>query len=131
VRVDGNATFDVAFDLNAAGNVVIYPVQKIVSSLTGTRHVGLQKVDGTFDTVLLAPGGTYPDTAIVVKENDIVVLQAQRNASGDACQFDISPYIYTKLLVDSVALATRTIIVQSVLDPNCGFRSFEAGIPTK
>jgi hypothetical protein len=130
-RVDGNANFDVAFDLDATGNVIVYPVQKIVSALGGSRRVGLQKVAGTFESVTLAPGGTYPDSTIVAKEGDVIVLQAQRNTSGDACQFDISPYIYTKLVVDSVALATRTIIVQSVLDPNCGFRSFETGIPTK
>ena len=35
------------------------------------------------------------------------------------------------VLVDSIAVDTRTIIVQAVLDPNCGFRSFESGIPTR
>ncbi len=131
VRVDGTANFDVALDLDASGNVVIYPVQKIVSSLSATRRVGLRKVDGPFESVLLAPSGTYADSVIVAKDGDIVVLQAQRNGSGDACQFDFSPYIYSKLLVDSIAPATRTIVVQSVLDPNCGFRSFESGIPAK
>ena len=131
VRVDGNANFDVAFDLNDAGDVVIYPVQKVVSSLGGTRRVGLRKVSGAFDTVLEAPSGTYADSVLVAKKGDVVVLQAQRNGQGDACQFDFSPYIYTKMLVDSIAPATRTIVVQTVLDPNCGFRSFEAGIPSK
>ncbi|MEO8578124.1 MAG: hypothetical protein ABI556_15545 [Gemmatimonadales bacterium] len=131
VRVDGNANFDVALDLNSAGDVVIYPVQKVVSSLGTARRVGLRKVDGTFATVLEAPSGTYADSVIVAKKGDIVVLQAQRNGQGDACQFDFSPYIYTKMLVDSIAADTRTITVQTVLDPNCGFRSFEAGIPAK
>ena len=131
VRVDGNANFDVALDLNDAGDVVIYPVQKIVSSLGTARRVGLRNVAGTFDTVLEAPSGTYADSVLVAKKGDIVILQAQRNGQGDACQFDFSPYIYTKMLVDSIAPATRTIVVQTVLDPNCGFRSFEAGIPSK
>ncbi|HXV15620.1 MAG TPA: hypothetical protein VD758_02510, partial [Gemmatimonadaceae bacterium] len=64
-------------------------------------------------------------------EGDIVIVQAARNGTGDACQFDISPYIYTKMLVDSIAVDTRTIVLQTVLDPNCGFRSFESGIPAK
>ena len=60
-----------------------------------------------------------------------MIVQAVRNSSGDACAFDISPYIYTKMLVDSISVDTRTIFLQTVLDPNCGFRSFESGIPTR
>ena len=131
VRVDGNANFDVAFDIDSAGRAVLYPVQKIVSSLSSARHVGLRKVSGIFENVTIAPSGTYADSTIVASEGDIVVVQAARNGAGDACQYDISPYIYTKMLVDSIAVDTRTIVLQTVLDPNCGFRSFESGIPAK
>jgi hypothetical protein len=131
VRVDGNANFDVAFDIDASGNAVIYPVQKVVSSLSGSRHVGLRKVAGTFESVDIAPSGTYADSVIVAAKGEVVIVQSARNSTGDACQFDISPYIYTKLLVDSIAPATRTITIQAILDPNCGFRSFQPGIPAK
>jgi hypothetical protein len=131
VRVDGNANFDVAFDVDDAGHAILYPVQKIVSQLGGSRKVGLRKVSGGFSDVTLAPTGTYADSVIVASKGDIVIVQAQRNGSGDACQFDISPYIYTKVLVDSIAVDTRTVVLQTVMDPNCGFRSFEAGIPTR
>ena len=131
VRVDGNANFDVAFDIDSSGRAILYPVQKIVSSLSSARHVGLRKVSVTFESVTLAPSGTYADSTIVASEGDIVIVQAARNGTGDACQFDISPYIYTKMLVDSIAVDTRTIVLQTVLDPNCGFRSFESGIPAK
>jgi hypothetical protein len=63
--------------------------------------------------------------------DDVIILQALRNGASDACQFDISPYIYTKLKIDSVVPANRSIFVTAVLDPNCGFRSFETGIPKK
>lgn len=131
VRVDGNANFDVAFDIDQDGHAVLYAVQKIVSSISSTRRVGLRKVAGTFEEVTLAPTGTYSDSAVVASAGDIVVVQSARNGSGDACQFDISPYIYTKVLVDSIAVDTRTVVLQTVLDPNCGFRSFEAGVPTR
>ena len=131
VRVDGNANFDVAFDLDPQGRAIIYPVQKVVSSLSSTRRVGLRRVTGEFDDITIAPSGTYADSTIVASAGDIIVVQAQRNGAGDACQFDISPYIYTKMLVDSIATDTRTVIVQTVLDPNCGFRSFETGIPSR
>jgi hypothetical protein len=131
VRVDGNANFDVAFDIDADGHAIIYPVHKVVSSLTSTRRVGLRKVSGEFDDITIAPTGTYADSTIVASQGDIIVVQSIRNGNGDVCQFDISPYIYAKLLVDSIAVDSRTLVVQSLLDPNCGFRSFESGIPTK
>ncbi len=130
VRVDGNANFDVAFDIDAAGDAIVYPARLVVSSLSGNRPVGLQKVAGTFESVLSAPRGTYVDSlAVAAKAGDVIVIEAARNGSGDVCQFSISPFIYTKLLIESIVPATRTIIVQSVLNPNCGFRSFEPGIP--
>ena len=131
VRVDGNANFDVAFDLDATGKVIIYPVQKVVTTISSGRQVGLRKVTGTFDALTIAPTGTYLDSAVVVAPGEVVIAQSLRNGASDACQFDISPYIYTKLQVDSVIPANRSIFVKAVLDPNCGFRSFETGIPKK
>lgn len=131
VRVDGNANFDIAFDLDASGRTLIYPVQKVVTTLTGGRQVALRKVPGTFDAVIIAPTGTYLDSTIVTAPGEVIIVQSLRNGTGDACQFDISPYIYTKLSVDSVVLANRSIFLKAVLDPNCGFRSFETGIPKK
>jgi hypothetical protein len=131
VRVDGNANFDVAFDLDPQGRVIVYPVQKVVTLIGSARRVGLRKVPGAFDALTIAPSGTYADSAIVVSPGEVVVSQSVRNGPGDACQFDISPFIYTKITVDSVVTATRSISVKAVLDPNCGFRSFEPGIPTR
>lgn len=131
VRVDGTANFDVAFDIDAQGRAVVYPVQKIVSSLSGTRRVGLRKVPGPFDSVTIAPSGTYADSTIVIAPDEVVIVQAIRNGTGDVCQFAISPHIYTKMKIQSIALDTRTIIVSAVIDPNCGFKSFEPGIPAK
>jgi hypothetical protein len=130
-RVDGNANFDVAFDINADGKAVLYPVKLIVSSISGDRPVGLMKVAGTFDSVTSAPKGTYQtDSAVVASKGDIVIVEANRGLSGDVCSFNISPFIYTKILIDSINPATHTIVIQTVMDPNCGFRSFATGIPS-
>lgn len=131
VRVDGNANFDVAFDIDAQGKAVIYPVQKIVSSLSSTRTAGLRKVAGSFEDLTIAPTGKFADSTIVASQGDVFVVQSVRNSGGDVCQFDISPYIYSKMRVDSIAVDSRTIFLRAVLDPNCGFRSFESGIPTR
>ena len=131
-RVDGNANFDVAFDINADGNVVLYPVKLVVSSLAGDRPVGLKKLDASFDSVTSAPTGTYQtDSAIVAGRGQVIVVEANRGGPGDICSFNISFNIYSKILIDSVDVASRTISIKTVMDPNCGFRSFAAGIPAK
>lgn len=131
-RVDGNANFDIAFDINSDGKAVLYPVKLIVSSIGGDRIVGLRKVTGTFDEVVSAPTGTYqPDSAVVASVGDVVVVEANHASSGDVCYLNVSPNIYSKISVDSVNVEAHTIVMRTVLDPNCGFRSFATGIPTK
>ena len=131
VRVDGFASFDVAFDINAAGNVVISPVKMVVVSPGGSRPVGLLKVAGAFDLALEAPKTGYEtDSSLVLAPGEVVMVQTAHNSSGDLCQFAINPNIYAKIAVDSVVLASRTIFLRLGLDPNCGFRSFVTGIPT-
>lgn len=126
VRVDGSASFDVAFDFDSAGNVVVSPVRLLVSAVAGAPPVGLQLVNGTFDSITQAPGGYYrPDTAIVVRPGQPFVVLATRATSSIACYYVGTPHIYAKVVVDSVFPATsRAIYLRAVIDPNCGYRSF-------
>jgi hypothetical protein len=131
VRVDGFASFDVALDIDAAGKPIIYPVKLVVASPGGSRPVGMTKVQGTFEQVVEAPkSGFEADSALSMAPGEVVVVQSAHNASGDLCQFSINPNIYAKIVVDSVNLASRTLFLRFGVDPNCGFRSFAAGIPT-
>jgi hypothetical protein len=131
VRVDGFASFDVALDIDAAGKAVIYPVKLVVRSAGGSRPVSIIKVQGTFDQVVTAPStGFEADSSLSMAPGEVVVIQSAHNASGDLCQFAINSNIYAKIVVDSVKLASRTLFLRLGLDPNCGFRSFAAGIPT-
>jgi hypothetical protein len=131
VRVDGFASFDVALDIDASGNAVIYPVKLVVSVPGGARPVGLLKVPGIFDSLAIAPTTGYEvDSALVMAPGQVVMVQSAHNLSGDLCQFTLSPDIYAKIVVDSVQLASRTLFLRLGLDPNCGFRSFVTGIPT-
>jgi len=130
VRVDGFANFDVALDIDASGRAVIYPVRLVVPSPNGSRPVGLQKVASGFEAVLEAPRTGYEtDDSFVVAPGETIVIQAAHNENGDICQFALSPYLYAKIAVDSVSLASRTLYLRMGVDPNCGFRSFASGIP--
>jgi hypothetical protein len=131
VRVDGFAGFDVALDIDATGRAVVYPVKLVVASPGGSRPVGLLKVTGSFESVSEAPSTGYQtDASIVVAPSETVVIQSAHNGDRDICQFALSPYIYAKIAVDSVNLASRTLYLRMGVDPNCGFRSFADGIPT-
>jgi hypothetical protein len=131
VRVDAAASFDVALDINGAGEPVIYPAKLIVSTPGGSRPVGMQLVAGSFDEIAEAPKTGYEaDSALVLAPGQTVIVQAAHNASGEICQFAISPDLYAKITVDSVNLASRVLYFRMGFDPNCGFRSFADGIPT-
>ena len=131
VRVDGFGNFDIAFDIDADGNTIIYPVKLVVSSPGGARPVGLQRVATVFDSLAEAPKTGYQsDSSYVLTPGQTLVVQSAHNNSGDLCQFAVNPNIYAKIAVDSVNLASRTVFLRMGLDPNCGFRSFATGIPT-
>jgi hypothetical protein len=131
VRVDGFAAFDIALDIDASGKAVVYPVKLIVATPGGSRQVGIQRVSGTFETLLQAPQtGFETDSSLVMAPGEVVAVQSPHNASGDICQFAIAPDLYAKITVDSVNLASRIIYLRMGFDPNCGFRSFADGIPT-
>jgi len=131
VRIDASGSFDVAFDINASGNAIIYPVKLVVSTIGGDRAVGMQIISGTFESVLKAPSsGFETDSALVMAPGQVVVIQSPHNGAGDLCQLTISPDLYAMFTVDSVNVTSRQIFLRMSLDPNCGFRSFAAGIPT-
>jgi hypothetical protein len=129
--VDGGGNFDVAFDIDAQGKVVVYPMRMVVSPITPFRDVGLLKGVGTFESITRAPNSGYlTDKSVTLSPGDVLILQTARNTGNDVCLYGISPYIFAKIGLDSVDLKDRSIFFKSTVNPNCGFRSFKTGIPT-
>ncbi|HUF66219.1 MAG TPA: hypothetical protein VMM17_09595 [Gemmatimonadaceae bacterium] len=128
VPVTAAGAFDVALDLDSDGRIRVMPVRTVVTPLLGVNRVGLMHAGGSFDGILSAPVGEYiRDSVLTVIPGEVVVIEADR--SNDLCAFSISPIIYSKLAVLSVNEATGSMAVRFTVDPNCGFRSFEEGIP--
>ena len=129
--VDGGGNFDIAFDIDAQGKVVVYPMRLVVSPITPFRDVGLIKGTGTFDAITRAPNSGYlTDKSITLSKGDVLILQTARNTGNDICIYGLSPYIFARIGIDSVDLKDRSIFFKSTVNPNCGFRSFKTGIPT-
>ena len=125
VRASGVFDYEVAFDIDAAGKTVIYPVALLAAQEAGVRRVGLQKVDSTFATLTMAPRSGYRyDEPVVVDPGEVVAIEAQVS-----CPYPYPQLIYSKLVVDSVKVAERAIYIRAVTDPSCGFRSFLPGLP--
>jgi hypothetical protein len=134
VRVDGTGSFDVGFDFDPQGRVVVSPVRVLVNQLSpGAVSVGIQTAFTTpFDDIKTAPGGYYrPDTAIVVSPGQAFLLLVNRATAADVCIVDPTPHVFAKVVIDSVKPATtRAIYMRVTTDPNCGFRSLVPGLPS-
>ena len=129
LAADPGFTFDIAFDIDAQGNPVIFP-QRTVSAtgLVPSHTVGLQHIDQDFSTLDKAPkSGYHVDTALVTRVGKTVAIQSQ---DGNICGLSVTgTSIYAKLVVLSVDAATRKLSIQFTVDPNCGFVSFLPGVP--
>lgn len=129
LSADANFTFDVALDVDSAGDIIYLPQRAVASGLASTHSVGLQTVSTLFDSLGSAPTNGYrADTALITKPNVTVVVQS---ANPTACSVSITgTVVYAKIVVTAVDPVSKALSVKYAVDPNCGFRSFAPGIPT-
>jgi hypothetical protein len=128
VRVNDNLTFDIAFDVDSAtGRAIVYPVTLVSNGFITTRHVGLQRILLAYDSATygLRTGYQFDSSYALLPGQSLYVV-----TNPSACQVDPNPSLYGKLVVDSVNTLDRTIHFRATVDPNCGFRQFQPGIPT-
>ena len=126
VRLDPSGNFDVAFDIDALGRLVVIPVSSAVAPVTGPRAIGFQRTAATYNSIIEAPkSGWTNDSLFVVAPGETFLVKV----TTQYCQFDLRRETYAKFLVDSVLPAERRIKLVSRVNPNCGFRSLAAGIP--
>jgi hypothetical protein len=129
LSADANFIFDVAFDIDASGNIVVLPQRAVASGLASTHTVAIQKDSvSTFDAITRAPTSGYrADTSMTIKPNQILLIQS---SDPNACGVSLTgTTLYAKLVVTAVDLTARQLQVKYTTDPNCGFRSFASGVP--
>ena len=130
VRMDGSFQFDLAFDLNAAGEVVVYTVRAVASELAPGHRVGLQATTVPFADVDRAPTSGYAyDSSMVVPVGRTVLIDAV-DASGYCSVYSLlGTSIRAKMVVDSVNSSMRAIYLHLLASRTCGFRSLTPGLP--
>ena len=127
VRVDGSFSFDIAFDIDAQGNVVLLPASVVGVSPTGTHRVGIVKPGGLYDNALTAPTTGYVfDSVTVVGKNEPVIVRA----TEPACGLSLQPYMHARIVIDSLDVPNRAMWGRAVINTNCGLRSLVIGLPT-
>ncbi|HUQ45806.1 MAG TPA: hypothetical protein VM033_04110 [Gemmatimonadaceae bacterium] len=122
-RADASFAFDVAFDLDATGRPVVYPVAAIASDLAGgVKRVGLQVIPGPFEAVREVPEKGYDTLSVrTINVRDVLAVEL---LDLSTCRFSLGGQtIYAMLTVDSVNATTRRLYARAVVDPNCGYRS--------
>jgi hypothetical protein len=128
-RVDGTFNFDIAFDINSAGFVVLLPPELVGQNPTGNRLVGIITGLGTYDAIVEAPLSGYTvDSVTVVHQGQAVAVQAQEplcNTSNPS-----APYLYAKIVIDSVDYIGRGIYGRAMIGGDCGYRQLIPGFPT-
>lgn len=121
----GAVNFDVAVELAPGNRVQLLPVRAVVPlPPAGASAIGMQLSTSTFDAVQRAPDKGYTaDTTLVVGQGQLVLLQLP----GAGCFYG-EPF-YAKMVVDSVVAAERRIVLRTLVNRNCGYRSLTTGIP--
>lgn len=120
--------FDVAFDIDATGHVLIIPQRVVATGLSSSHTVGLQSVSGDFDALTAAPKSGYrADTTLVTSAGQVVLIQS---SDPNACGISLTgSTLYGKVVVTAVDLVQKTLSLRYAVDPNCGFVSFAPGVP--
>ena len=127
LRLEPTYGFDLVFDIDDAGKVVLIPVSLVGGAVTQGRRVGLQRITGAYDAVTVAPTGGYKyDSTVVLDVGEAALVELQT----EVCQFQSSQLVYAKMQIKAVDPVSRTIVFRITYDPNCGFRSFLPGVPT-
>lgn len=128
-RVDGTFNFDVAFDIDASGNVILLTPELVGQNPAGNRLVGIITGIGSYDAILEAPLTGYTvDSATVVARGQAVAVQAQESVC--ATSNPTAPYLYAKIVIDSVDRIGRGIYGRAMIGGDCGFRQLVQGFPT-
>jgi len=125
--VDATFAFDLAFDIDDTGAVVVYTQQRVASQLVATHRVGLQTSELGFAAADRAPTSGYAYDSLLTLPIGKTFF-AEVLEQGCINTF-LGPTVKAKFAVDSVNLTTRAIHLSALTNPNCGFKSLVPGEP--
>jgi len=135
VRVDQINNFDFAFDLRFDSAYGIGKPGDTVAVLIPHGVFGFAADPGiislpgifNFDSLQVAPTGGYvKDSVVAIHEGDLLYAASR----VQTCNFGYTLPHYAKLQIQKIDLAAFSVTINVVVDPNCGYREINTGIPT-
>lgn len=122
---NGSLNFDVAFDITGDGKALVMPARRVVPQApAGSPSIAFLSFGGAYEQLARAPEkGFVDDTTASLTVGQVLMIRL--SASG--CVY--GEPLYAKLTVDSINVAQRRLLVRSLVNRNCGYRSLEVGIP--
>jgi len=118
--------FDLAFDIDDAGVPLMYPA----GALGLARDPGVLKVTDTFEGVTSAPlTKTFLDHVPLAIPPGTVFVGRSAPFGGD-CGVSGSLPRYGKFHVLAVDTVTRTVVLEVLVNLNCGYRDLRPGVPS-
>ena len=133
LRVTSDYSFDFAVDIGAGGSASILPVDLVASAavLGASRRVGFQASATAFDDITKAPVSGYTfQQPVPIAVGDVGIIESLNHPYCSGA-FLTSPTIYAKYQVIAIDAVARTASFRILVDPNCGFRGFESGTPSR
>lgn len=127
-RANQGFAFDIAFDIDADGKVVVIPALALATSFSTPYSVGLAIMPGPNESVLEAPKDGYAlDSVLHVPVGAVIAVESHDfNVCGIAIKGQSH---FSKVSITTIDVAQRRIGLAFTINRNCGFRSFAAGIP--
>lgn len=126
VRTESEA-FDIAFDIDSLDVPRIFPG----GALGLSEAAGIQSTDQDFFDIDDPPVEGYVlDSAVVVGVDSVFIVRSRPYSGG--CPFYLGSLPrYGKFQVLEIDLASRLIVMQSLVNVNCGYRQLIIGIPSR
>lgn len=124
IRLDQNANFDFAFDIDPAGRAVLLP-RGAFGLEVGSGNPGLFIANKEWDEITIAPINGYlvSDTIPIAVGQTLYV----RSAVSGVC---FSSYaLYAKMQILEIDMITRSVGFRILTNANCGYKSLELGLP--
>ncbi len=126
--------FDLAFERGDGARIRVIPAARVIGSLIGLSGqpapvVGLQRVGVPYDSLRIAPQSGYlVDSVQTVLVGEVLAVRSQ----SSYCAVDPNGRreVYAKLVIDSLSAVTGRIHARATVVRSCGYRSFNAGLPT-
>ena len=122
---NGALNFDVAFDITADGKVLVLPARAVVPlPPVPPPTIGFARQPGAYEQLQRATDKGYvADSAVVLAIGETITIRL----INSGCVYG-EPF-YAKLTIDDINVAERRLLMRTLVNRNCGYRSLLAGIP--